>query len=388
MAETRKTPADLRAAIAGLGFMGTTHIEALRRADIEVVGCLGASTEETESCAEKHGLAKCYDSLEELVADPDVDVVHVCTPNFLHYDQCKTSLEAGKHVVCEKPLATSVQEASELAQLAAEKNLVGAVNYNLRFYPLNFDARTRIQSGAIGDVRLIHGYYLQDWLFHKTDWNWRLESELGGELRAVADIGTHWFDLVLWLTGAKIMAVMADFATVLPTRLKPTEEVATFGSKLARSDALEEVAIETEDYATIMVRFDNGARGVVTLSQVSAGHKNQMVWEIDGSTASLRWQGENPNELWIGQRDDPNMLVTKDPALMSESSRHVAGYPGGHAEGYPDTFKQSFVNIYNAITQADPDMPPAFATFEEGAHELVLCEAIQRSAREGRWIEL
>lgn len=379
---------DLRAAVAGLGFMGGTHIEALRRAGIEVVGCLGLSPEEGQAKAAQYRLAKGYANLEEIVSDPDVDVVHVCTPNNLHYAMCKAALEAGKHVICEKPLATSVEEASELAQLAVEKNLVGAVNYNMRFYPMCFDARRRIQIGTIGEVRLIHGYYLQDWLFHSTDWNWRLESHLGGKLRAVADIGTHWFDMVMWLTGSRITAVMADFATVLPTRLRPAQAVETFGSKLTASNAVEEVQIDTEDYATIMVRFDNGAHGVVTLSQVSAGHKNQMIWEINGSAASLHWQGENPNELWIGRRDKPNMVITKDPALMLEDTRYMASYPGGHAEGYPDTFKQSFLNIYNAIAGRESNTSQAFATFSDGAQELVLCDAIQRSAQEGRWIDV
>jgi predicted dehydrogenase len=179
---------------------------------------------------------------------------------------------------------------------------------------------------------------------------------------------------------------MADFATVLPTRLKPAGSVGTFDSKLTTSDATEEVPVTTEDYATVMLRFDNGARGVVTLSQVSAGHKNQMMWEINGSAASLRWQGETPNTLWIGHRDAPNQLVTKDPALMADTTRHVAGYPGGHAEGYPDTFRQSFLHIYDAITHADPTMPRAFATFADGAQELALCEAILQSASSGQWV--
>jgi predicted dehydrogenase len=378
----------LQAAIAGLGFMGGTHIEALRRLGINVVGCLGITDEESKAGAAKYGLEKAYGSLDELVSDPGVDVVHICTPNYLHYEMAKAAVAAGKHVICEKPLAISSAESEELVKLAQAKGVVGAVNYNLRFYPMVHDARDRIQGGDLGEVRLVHGRYLQDWLFYPTDWNWRLETELGGDLRAVADIGTHWFDMVTWLTGLKIEAVMAEFATVIPARQKPRGEVETFANKLATEDDAELVAIKTEDYATVMIRFDNGARGVVTLSQVSAGHKNRCEVEIDGSTASLGWQGETPNALWIGYRDRPNASVTKDPSLMGPSGRAVAGYPGGHAEGYPDTFKQMFNAVYSYIAAGDLTAARPFPTFEEGHAESLLCDAIKQSAQEERWVKL
>jgi predicted dehydrogenase len=320
------------------------------------------------------------------VRDPGVDVVHVCTPNYLHFEQVKAALAGGKHVVCEKPLTVTSQESGELVQLVRHQNLVGAVNYNVRFYPLCHEARSRVQAGDLGEVRLIHGHYLQDWLLYPTDWNWRLESGKGGEMRAVSDIGTHWFDLVVWITGLKITAVMADLATILPTRLKPRAEVDTFANKLASAQDAVEVPIHTEDYASILFEAGKGARGVLTVSQVSAGHKNQVAFEINGTQASLAWQGENPNELWLGRRDGPNALIAKDPSLMQPDGRRVAAYPGGHAEGYPDTFKQLFKAVYEYIAQGDYTAPAPFPTFADGHGEIGLCDAIQRSARERRWV--
>jgi predicted dehydrogenase len=317
-----------------------------------------------------------------------VDVVHICTPNYLHYDMCRAAITAGKHVICEKPLAVTSEQSAELVKLAAEKGVVGAVNHNIRFYPLNHDARARIQAGEIGDVRLIHGHYLQDWLFYPTDWNWRLEPDLGGAMRAVADIGTHWFDLITWLTGLKITSVMADMATLIPVRKKPQGEVETYANMLQTEANAVDTPIHTEDYATIMLRFDNGARGVLTVSQVSAGHKNRLQWEINGDAASLGWQQEDPNTLWLGRRDGPNGIIAKDPSLMQDAGRQIAGYPGGHAEGYPDTFKQLFRAVYGYINAGDFTVPPPFPTFTDGHHELVLCDAVLQSSKENRWVDV
>ena len=378
----------LRAAMIGLGFMGYTHTEAIRRLGGEVIGCLDSSPEATKAGVARLGIPRAYASLEECVADPEVDIVHICTPNYLHYPMTKAALEAGKHVLCEKPLAISSDESAALVRLAREKGLVGAVNYNLRFYPLCQEARSRIRQGEIGEVRIIHGHYLQDWLFYPTDWNWRLETDLGGEMRAVTDIGTHWLDMVMWMTGLRVSAVVADFATMIPTRFKPKGRVETFATKLEKLDATDEVAISTEDYASILLQFDNGARGCLTVSQVSAGHKNRTQWEINGTEASLRWQQEDANHLWIGYRDKPNEVITKDPALIHEAARAMASYPGGHPEGYPDTFKQLFNAVYGYIKAGDFSAPAPFPTFEDGHHEIALCDAIQESALERRWVEV
>lgn len=377
-----------KAAIIGCGFMGTTHTEALRRLGIPVVGLCGIDPDEGARTSQRLNLEKGYRDFEEVISDAKVNVVHLCTPNYLHYSMAKAALEAGKHVLCEKPVANTSAEATEMVKLEKTANKVAAVNYNLRFYPLNQEARARIAGGDLGETRIIHGEYCQDWLFLPSDWNWRLEPELGGTLRVVADIGTHWMDAVTWLTGLEIRSVCADFATFLPTRYKPQREVETFASKLSSNPGGIPTKIQTEDYAAILFKFSNGARGALTLSQVSAGRKNNFWWEINGSKASMSWRQENPNELWMGYREKPNEVLTKDPSLMRPSARSIAAYPGGHAEGYPDTFAQLFKSFYAYIAAGDFNKERPFATFEDGRRELILCEAIQRSAEERRWVEV
>ncbi len=377
-----------KVAVIGLGFMGRTHIQALRRLGIEVIGVAGINDDEAKNGARELSIPKWYRNLEEALADPQVQVVHLCTPNHLHFSQAKKALLAGKHVLCEKPLALTPAESGELAALAKQKGLFTAVNYNLRFYPICQEARARIQAGDIGSPYLIHGAYLQDWLFLKSDWNWRLETEQGGDLRVVADIGTHWMDLVTYLTGLKITDVMADFSTVHQTRLQPAGEVETFAGKIEANTSTRETPIKTEDVAVIMFRFDNGALGSVNLSQVSAGRKNYFWFEISGAKTSLRWDQENPNELWIGHRDQPNQLLLKDPSLFHPEVRTLTGFPGGHAEGYPDTFVQVFRQFYTAISTGKMPETGQFATFEDGHHEMLLCQAIQKSAIENRWVSV
>jgi predicted dehydrogenase len=378
----------LKSAVVGLGFMGSTHIEMLRRIGVEVLGVVGFSPEENESACARYALPNKYTVFEDVCSDPQVDVIHLCTPNYLHFPQAKAAILAGKHVICEKPLANTQAEALELADLAEARHLIAAVNYNLRFYPLCQEAHARVHAGELGDVRLIHGEYCQDWLFHPTDWNWRLEPELGGKLRAVADIGTHWLDMVTWITGLEVSEVMADLATFIPTRIRPTQAVETFAGKLTKQVEGNQVEIHTEDTASILLRFSNGARGTLLLSQLNAGRKNNFWWEINGSQASLQWGQETPNQLWIGHRDAPNELLLKDPSLMDPAARSYAGFPGGHAEGYPDTFKQLFMAVYSYIACADFSQPRLFPTFRDGWRELVLCDAIARSAAEARWVKV
>jgi predicted dehydrogenase len=368
--------------------MGGAHTEALRRSGIEINGILGIDLAESRSAAKRLGLPRAYASLEEVFQDPNVDIVHLCTPNHMHAEQARQAILAGKHVLCEKPLGMTAAQGAELVALARQQRRVGAVNHNLRYYPLCQEARARVQSGEVGDVRILHGAYYQDWLFLPSDWNWRLQPELGGALRVVADIGTHWMDMVTWISGTQITAVMADFATFIPVRQRPLQEVETFAGKLSQSAASESVEINTEDYAAILFQFENGARGSVSLSQVSAGRKNHFWWEINGSKGSLKWEQERPNEMWLGFRERENGLVLKDPSLMQPATRRYAGYPGGHAEGYPDTHTQLFRELYAYIAAGDLDAPPPFPTFEDGWHELVLCEAVQRSATERRWVDV
>ncbi len=373
------------AAIVGLGFVGRAHLDALRRLGISVQGTLGSTPERTKAAAGTLGLPRAYGSLEELTADETVQVVHLCTPNYLHFQESSQLLRAGKHVLCEKPLTLDSRESAALVSLVKETKLVGGVAYNLRYYPLCQEARALIRKGAIGEVRLVHGSFLQDWLLYPTDWNWRLEPKLGGELRAVSDIGTHWLDLMMWMTGSNVSELCADLATVLPTRKKPKERVESF--QKAEGQA-EEVLISTDDYASVLLHFENDARGVMTVSQVSAGRKARLWFEIDGSKASLAFDSETPNTLWIGRREQASELMPKDPALQSPESRGYAAYPAGHAEGYPDTFVQLFKEFYSYVAAGDFRAPRSFPTFETGHHELVLCETIAESAQKKAWVRV
>jgi len=374
--------------VAGTGFIGPAHVEGLRRNGIQVLGLAEQTREKAEQKAAEMGIPRIYDSLEAMLADPDIDIVHLATPNLLHHPHAKAALLAGKHVVCEKPLAMTSAQSAELVKLAAEKKLVNAVNFNIRMYPMVQQARNMVQSGEIGDLFILQGSYLQDWLLFPTDWNWRLEPELGGTLRAVGDIGSHWLDLMTFITGLRVEEVYADFQTFHKTRKKPAKPVETFTGKLLQPSDYIDQPIYTEDYATIMLHYENGVSGVVTVAQVCSGRKNRIFFEINGSKSSLVWDGERPNELWIGNRTAPNQLLMKDPSLLSPEARETAAYPGGHNEGFPDTFKQLYKKIYNYIFNGDFSRKPDFPTFADGHYEMVLCEAIERSAKEKVWVKI
>ncbi len=376
-------------AVVGAGFMGGVHVEALRRAGCEVVGVLGVSEAETLRFTAATGTAKGYGSLAELLADRAVQSVHITTPNRLHFEMAKAALEAGKHVVCEKPLAMTSRQTAELLALARTRaRQAAAVNYNMRFYPLAIEARERVRGGQLGAIHHVTGSYLQDWLLLATDYNWRVLAEEGGELRAVADIGTHWLDLVHAITGLEVEAVCADLQTVHPVRRRPKGEVETFSGKLVEEAALEPVEISTEDYGGILLRFRGGARGALVVSQVSAGRKNCLRYELAGERGALSWNSEDPERLWIGRRGGPNEILMRDPSLVSEAARAAIAVPGGHAEGYADTFKQHFRAFYGYVAKGDFAAPPPFATFEDGHREVVLCEAVLESQRTGGWVNL
>jgi predicted dehydrogenase len=374
------------AAIVGPGFVGRAHLEALRRLGIPVQGILASTGERSKAAADSLQLPRAYNSLDEIAADTSVQVVHLCTPNNLHFQSASQLLRAGKHVLCEKPLALDSRESAALVSLLKDTGLVGVVTYNLRYYPLCQESRALIRQGAIGQVKLIHGSFLQDWLLFPTDWNWRLEAKLGGELRAVSDIGTHWLDLVTWITNSKVAELCADLATVLPTRRRPKGRVETF--QKAGTAETEEVMISTDDYASVLLHFENEARGVMTVSQVSPGRKTRLWFEIDGTEGSLSFDSESPNQLWIGRRDRACQVLPKDPALQTPESRGYAAYPGGHPEGYPDTFVQLFKDVYGYIAAGDFRAPRTFPTFETGHGELVLCEAIAESAQNKSWVNV
>jgi len=372
----------------GAGFIGPVHVEALRRLGITVSGILGCDRAESQSAKESLGLPKAYRSLDELLADGAVDAVHLAVPNVLHYEFAKKALAAGKHVMCEKPLAMNSTQSAELAELAGSKDLAAAVCYNIRFYPLNLEARDVAARGELGEVYAVNGSYVQDWLFYDTDYNWRVLADQGGQLRAVADIGTHWMDLVLSITDLEVEAVFADLKTVHEVRRRPKGEVETFTGKMAQEIQTEPVDVTTEDYGCVMFRFRGGARGSLHVSQVTAGRKNCLRYEIAGSKCALAWDSQAPNELWIGRRDGPNQSLIRDPALVAETPRSFINYPGGHNEGFPDAFKQCFRAFYQYIAAGDFGAAPMYPTFEEGHREVVLCEAILESHRRQRWITL
>jgi len=376
-------PSEIGAAVIGSGFIGTVHIEALRRHGVQVHGLLGSTPERGASSARRIGVPQAYASLDELLADDRVEVVHVTSPNHLHHPQVKRILAAGRHVVCEKPLAMTSDESAELVRLAADSGRVNAVNFNIRFYPLNQHVHQLVTGGGIGDVRLVSGHYFQDWLLLDTDWNWRLEPQLGGALRAVGDIGSHWLDLVAFATGLRITEVMADLTTFIPMRQQPAGPVQSFSTERSADTVAREIG--TEDTAVILLRFENGARGTVAISQLSAGRKNSLEYEIDGSTGAVAWDSEQPDQLWIGNREAPNEILIRNPALMGTSGQAAAYLPGGHVEGFADTFRALFAAIYADVGAGGPGERPIYPTFAEGHDEMLVGEAVAASSRDGRW---
>ena len=382
------TKQNIGVGIAGTGFIGPAHVEALSRNGIRVLGLAENTLERAQEKAAEMGISRAYGSLEDLLKDPDIDVVHLATPNYLHFPHAKAALLAGKHVICEKPLAMDLKQSRELVELAAEKGLVNVVNFNIRMYPMVQQARAMVQSGGLGDLFILQGSYLQDWLLLPTDWNWRLEPGLGGSLRAVGDIGSHWLDLLTFITGLKVESVYADFKTFHPIRKKPAKPLETFTGKMLTPEDYIDQPIHTEDYASIMLHYENGVQGILTVSQVCSGRKNRIFFEINGSKSSLVWDGEKPNELWVGHRDQANQIVMKDPSLLLPDARETVSYPGGHNEGFPDTFKQMYKKVYAYIFAGDYSKIPDFPTFADGHYEMQLCEAIERSAKEKSWIQV
>jgi predicted dehydrogenase len=347
---------------------------------------VGSSPERAAEKARAAGLPDPYPSFQALLADERVDVVHLTSPNDLHFDQARAVLAAGKHVICEKPLAMDSAQTAELLALASASGLVHAVNFNIRFYPNCQEAAARVAAGELGDVHLVSGGYLQDWLLYETDWNWRLDAARGGSLRAVGDIGSHWLDLMTFVTGSRIEAVIAELVTVLPVRREPTGPVETFSGATAGETVAREM--DTEDLAGMLLRFENGARGVVAVSQVSAGRKNSLSFEVDGADGALAWNAELPEQLWLGHRGRPNELLTRDPSLMHPAAAATAALPAGHVEGFADTFKELYRAVYRAVAAGGPPERPDYPTFADGHDEALIADAIACSAREGRWVEV
>ncbi len=372
--------------IVGAGFVGPHHVDAVRRLGyVDIVAVAGSNDESGRQKAELLGARKGYGSYNALLADPDVHVVHVAAPNYLHYEITSAALASGKHVISDKPLAASAAESKRLVEELKRSGLVGAVTFNYRGNPLVQQARHAIASGQIGTPTFLHGYYLQDWLLHETDYSWRLDPEKGGASSALGDIGSHWCDLAQHVSGLRITHVLGDLTTVIPRRQKPRGSREAFQTA-SDVDRAEIVDIRVEDLASVMVRFDSGAKGSFSVGQVCAGHKNDLVLEVSGSKASIRWRQEHQNELWIGHREKANEILQKDPTLLDPAVRGYAHLPGGHQEAWADAFCNVMRDIYGFVSSGQkPDAahPPGFATFEDGYRANCIVEAILESANKG-----
>lgn len=381
----------IKTGIIGTGFIGPAHIEAIRRlgfVDIAALADIDAATAKAK--AEALSIPKSYGDYKQLLADPEVEVVHICSPNSFHYTMAKEALNLGKHVLCEKPLTMNSREAAELIALAKEKRRANAIHFNIRFYPVITQAREMIASGELGEIFAVNGSYQQDWLFKETDYSWRLEPKYSGDSRAVADIGSHWLDAVEYMTGKRVKRVCADFATFYKTRKKPLKPVETYSGKILTPEDYEDVPINTEDYASVLLHFCNGAHGSLTVNQVAAGRKNRIWFEIYGSKKAIAIDTESPNEMWIGNRDNANQVLLKDASLMYPKAGEIITYPSGHNEGFPDTIKQFAKKFYTYIREKgyENGATPDFPTFEAGKRELELCEHIVESAKGSKWVDI
>ena len=376
----------IRTAIFGTGFMGRVHLEAVRRLEfVEAAAIAGRNAEAAQRLGAGFSVPKITNNYREILRDPAIDAVHICTPNAQHFPMAKDALNAGKHVICEKPLATSVDDGEELVALAAERGLRNCVCHNLRFYPMVQQMRAMRKAGDLGEILVVQGTYFQDWLLYDTDWNWRVDAKAGGPSRCMADIGSHWFDLAEHVTGLRVSSLCADLQTFHPTRKQPKQSVETFASKVLRPEDYIETAVDTEDFGAVIFRMGDRARGSVTASQVSAGRKNRFSIEVYGTRASVAWNQERPDELWVGHRDTANDIFIKDPSLLKPEARSYADLPGGHSEGYDDTFKQIFRRFYASIGAGGT---PEYPQFVDGLRQLTILDAVLKSHSTRAWVDV
>jgi predicted dehydrogenase len=375
----------LKAALIGTGFMGKVHSENLRRlGTVEIVALAGSNSERARQFGKSIGVNRTTGNYKELLEDPAIDAVHVLTPNALHYTICRAALEAGKHVLCEKPFTVSLEQARELVGLAANTGLANCIQHNLRYYPVVQQIRRMIEAGDLGEILIVQGTYSQDWLLYDTDWNWRVDAKENGALRAMGDIGSHWMDLIQHVTGLPITELCADLATFHHTRRRPKGSVETFAGKTPQPGDYVNVPIDTDDFGSVLLRMGNRARGAFTVSQMSAGRKNRFTIDIYGTRAGVSWNQERPDELWIGQRNSPNQILVKDPALLYPKAAAYADLPGGHSEGYDDTHKQVFKRFYARV--ADPAAPAEYPTFQDGMRGMQLLEKVEESSKKRGWV--
>ena len=376
-----------RAAILGTGFMGRVHLEAVRRLEfVEAAAIAGRNLEAAQRLGTGFSVATITTDYRDILRDPTIDAVHICTPNAQHFLMAKDALQAGKHVLCEKPLALSVEQAGELVSLAMRQNARNCICHNIRFYPMVQQMRSLCEAGDLGEILVVQGSYFQDWLLYDTDWNWRVDSEAGGPSRVMADVGSHWFDLAEHVTGMRVNFLCADLATFHATRKKPKHAVETFSNKLRGPGDYVETAVDTEDFGGVLFRMGVNTRGTVTVSQVSAGRKNRLSIEICGTKSSVAWNQERPDELWVGHREEANQILLKDPSLLARGARGYADLPGGHSEGYDDTFKQIFRRFYASIRA--PGETPEYPQFADGLRQLDILAAALKSNQTRGWVEV
>jgi predicted dehydrogenase len=377
----------IRTAIIGTGFMGRVHLEAVRRLGfVEVAAIAGRRIDAARSMADAFHVERVESHYDRILDDSEIQAIHICTPNSLHAPIAKAALAAGKHVLCEKPLAMSTKEAQEIETLAVAKRLRNCTCHNLRYYPMVQQMRSMREAGDLGEILVVQGTYSQDWLLHDTDWNWRIESDKNGPSRVMADIGSHWCDMAEHVTGQRIHSLCADLQTFHKTRKRPKVTVETFAGKTLSPEDYDLVPIDTEDFGSVIFRMGERARGAFTASQVSAGRKNRLNIEIYGTKSSVVWDQERPDELWIGNRNANNQVLVKDPSLMKPQAQSFAELPGGHVEGYNDTFKQVFRRFYKSIE--NPDSAPEYPQFADGHRQLKILEAEMASHKTRAWVEV
>jgi predicted dehydrogenase len=377
----------IRTAVVGTGFAASSHLDALSRVGgVEVAGVLGSTPERTRRAAGRLGVDRSYRSLDELVTDRAVDVVHVCTPNDTHLSITSTALEAGKHVVSEKPLGLDLKEAIELASRAERSDVVTAACFNYRHFPLIQELRERLSADG-RRAHLIHGSYLQDWLLEATDWNWRVDRSRAGAARAMGDIGSHWIDLVQHVTGDRVAGVSARLGRLHDERIRPADAaVETF----ARSAAGEPVVVDTEDMATVLLRFEGGAIGSCVISQVSPGRKNRLWLEIDTAGSSFTWDQEEPNALRIGRRSGGEQTIPRDPAQLLPAAASLAHFPAGHQEGWPDALRNLMIDVYAAVDarRRGERSNSVYATFADAVGVSRVVDAVVASDESGSWVDV
>lgn len=377
----------IKTAIVGTGFMGKVHAEQVRRlGNVDIEAVVGSSLERARSFAEASGIPIATGDLQEVLNKKEITAIHICTPNVDHFPQTLAALNAGKAVLCEKPMTTTVEEARQLVDTARAKNALNCVQHNLRYYPVLQQVRQMIARGDLGEILIVQGTYSQDWLLYDTDWNWRIDTNENGKLRVMGDIGSHWMDMIQHLTGLPITALCADLATFHKMRRKPKGSVETFSGKKATAQDTEEFVVESDDFGAVLIHLGEKARGAYTVSQMSAGRKNRFFVEIFGTKAGIAWDQEQQDTLWVGHRNEPNQVLIKDASLFYPEAAKFVDLPGGHSEGYDDSHKQVFKNFYAKI--ADPSIPIDYPTFEDGLRGMILLEKVAESSAKKAWVQV